>query len=295
MHQVPRLRTKVDRGFHGRVQDWPKVRISKTARTPIAKAIWGIRIDQIPSLLSPLGGRGAVIVWPTCTSHLRVKIDRKLAKHLCQIAFADALLVRPTWVALTAVRVVLVEGARAWSHASMSSQKDNLNANKSFFEDNCIYGWCCAVHIQLNWTQKSFTRSWGWSQNRQTLNHNLSGPYGELWSVLQLTNVIGPHGLHLLLTYFRSPLSTTESTQFRRPGHNATARKNNKSWSDQKQKQPWKEGHVWSLHAMAWGSGQMAKLLVHRRHHRRRQRPPAGGAAPQPTIHLRFEFRHAKI
>ena len=39
MHQVPRLRTKVVRGFRERVQDWTEARIINTARTPIAKAI----------------------------------------------------------------------------------------------------------------------------------------------------------------------------------------------------------------------------------------------------------------
>ena len=42
MHEVPRLRTKVVRGFRERVQHQAKARITKTARTPIAKAIWGI-------------------------------------------------------------------------------------------------------------------------------------------------------------------------------------------------------------------------------------------------------------
>ena len=40
MHEVPRLRTKIVRGFRERVQAQAKARISNTARTPIAKAIW---------------------------------------------------------------------------------------------------------------------------------------------------------------------------------------------------------------------------------------------------------------
>ena len=44
MHKVPRLRTKVVRGFRERVQDQAKARISNTARTPIAKAIWGMKL-----------------------------------------------------------------------------------------------------------------------------------------------------------------------------------------------------------------------------------------------------------
>ena len=48
MHEVPRLRTKVVRGFRERIQDQAKARITKTARTPLAKAIWDflIKIDK---------------------------------------------------------------------------------------------------------------------------------------------------------------------------------------------------------------------------------------------------------
>ena len=42
MHEVPRLRTKVVRGFGGRVAVWTKARITKTARTPTDKSVWGI-------------------------------------------------------------------------------------------------------------------------------------------------------------------------------------------------------------------------------------------------------------
>ena len=45
MHEVSRLRTKVVRGFREPVQEQAKARITNTARTPIAKAIWGIKID----------------------------------------------------------------------------------------------------------------------------------------------------------------------------------------------------------------------------------------------------------
>ena len=41
MHEVPRLRTKVVREIPGFTRHWPKARITKTARTPIAKAIYG--------------------------------------------------------------------------------------------------------------------------------------------------------------------------------------------------------------------------------------------------------------
>ena len=41
MHEVPRLRTKVVRGFRGRAGHRPKARITNTARTPIAQVIWG--------------------------------------------------------------------------------------------------------------------------------------------------------------------------------------------------------------------------------------------------------------
>ena len=42
MHEVPRLCTKLVRGFRERVQDWTKARITKTARTPTDKSVWGI-------------------------------------------------------------------------------------------------------------------------------------------------------------------------------------------------------------------------------------------------------------
>ena len=41
MHEVPRLCIKVVRGFRGRSQDCPKARITKTARTPTDKSVWG--------------------------------------------------------------------------------------------------------------------------------------------------------------------------------------------------------------------------------------------------------------
>ena len=43
MHEVPRLRTKVVRGFRERVGQRAKARIRKTARTPTDKSVWGIK------------------------------------------------------------------------------------------------------------------------------------------------------------------------------------------------------------------------------------------------------------
>ena len=43
MHEVPRLRTKVARGFRGRATVCPKARITNTARTPTDKSVWGTR------------------------------------------------------------------------------------------------------------------------------------------------------------------------------------------------------------------------------------------------------------
>ena len=41
MHQVPRLRTEVVRGFPEFSRRWTKARITKTVRTPTDKSVWG--------------------------------------------------------------------------------------------------------------------------------------------------------------------------------------------------------------------------------------------------------------
>ena len=46
MHEVPSLRTKVVRGFQEFSHHWTKARITKTARTPTDKSVWGISEDS---------------------------------------------------------------------------------------------------------------------------------------------------------------------------------------------------------------------------------------------------------